>query len=86
MVSDPHHTDTLFQEKIIKQERPDSPLFQRTLKRTLDNNGPILRNPANPSHSVMPQAERPREELKVTYWGDLSIDPATKQRINKDIQ
>ncbi|ECB7137491.1 SET domain-containing protein-lysine N-methyltransferase [Salmonella enterica subsp. enterica serovar Virchow] len=72
--------------KTIKQERPDSPEFHHTLKRTLDDNGPILRNPANPSESVMVQAERPVNELRVTNWGDLHIDAATKRRLNEEIQ
>ncbi|EMZ7034351.1 hypothetical protein ABE276_002387 [Salmonella enterica] len=72
--------------RVIKQERPDSPEFQRTLKRRIEDDGPILRNPANPSESVMGQAERPAEELRVTRWGGLQPDAATKRRINDDIQ
>lgn len=74
-----------FQEKEIKQERPDSPLL-RTLKRTLDDNGPILRNPARPSESMMGLAERPVDELRVTHWGGLQADGATKLRINEEIR
>ncbi|ELV5027094.1 hypothetical protein SHA53_004478 [Salmonella enterica] len=72
--------------RVIKQERPDSPEFQRTLKRRIEDDGPILRDPANPSESVMGQAERPAEELRVTRWGGLQPDAATKRRINDDIQ
>lgn len=73
-------------EGITKQAPRNSAQLMPTPKRTLDDDGPILRNPYNPTESLLAQAEKPIDQLAINNWGGYTLDALTKSRLNTEVK
>jgi hypothetical protein len=74
-------------ENITIKTEPYDPGF---IRHEIDDNGPILRSPADPARSVLQEAEGPIDRIAVTNWTDLREEfanlPASEQkRVKQEI-
>ncbi|MEW9582413.1 SET domain-containing protein-lysine N-methyltransferase [Paraburkholderia sp. DGU8] len=74
-------------ENITIKTEPYDPGF---IRHEIDDNGPILRSPADPARSVLQEAEGPIDRIAVTNWADLREEfanlPASEQkRVKQEI-